>query len=86
MTQCNIIETFEIKLQEPKSVQLPANLKDRLFVSKKTVTQEDIDQKLRQAATKRHELKQVRLPAQDRIALTQTRRESLENAELLKVK
>jgi len=33
------IETFEIKLQDPKSKELPTDLKNRLFVSKKTMTQ-----------------------------------------------
>jgi hypothetical protein len=54
-------------------------------VTKKNVTLQEIDEKLQQAAAKRQELKQVRLPAQDRIALTQNRRESFEKAEILKV-
>jgi len=83
MTTSNV--TFDIKLQDPKIEELPNELKNRLFVSKKAVTLQEIDEKLEQAAAKRQELKQVRLPAQDRIALTQTRRESFEKAELLKV-
>jgi len=66
----NKIDTFEIKLQDPKSKELPSDLKNRLFVSKKTMTQEEIDGKLALAASKRQELKQVRLPAQDRITQT----------------
>merc|ERR1711998_554962 len=77
--------TFDIKIQDPKSEELPNDLKTRLFVSKKSKTLQEIDDKLQQAAAKRQELKQVRLPAQDKIALTQNRRESFEKAELLKV-
>jgi len=51
------MSTFEIKIQEPKSEQLPVELKNRLFVSKKVVTLEEIDEKLQQAAAKRQELK-----------------------------
>jgi len=79
------MSTFEIKLEAPKSEQLPEQLKNRLFISKKAPTLEEIDEKLQQAAAKRQELKQVRLPAQDRIAATQGRRESFEKAQGLKV-
>jgi len=57
------MSTFEIKLEAPKSEELPSELKNRLFISKKEKTLEEIDQKLQNAATKRNELKQVRLPA-----------------------
>merc|ERR1711977_61688 len=79
------MSTFEIKLEAPKAEELPSELKNRLFISKKEVTLQEIDEKLKNAANKRQELKQVRLPAQDRIALTQGRRESFEKAQGLKV-
>lgn len=79
------MSTFEINLSAPKSEQLPSQLKNRLFISKKEKTLEEIDSKLQLAAAKRSELKQVRLPAQDKIALTQGRRESFEKAQGLKV-
>merc|ERR1711939_1165682 len=79
------MSTFEIQLQAPKSEELPSELKNRLFISKKEVTLQEIDEKLQNAAAKRQELKQVRLPAQERIAQTQGRRESFEKAQGLKV-
>lgn len=78
------MSTFEIKIQDPAK-ELSTDLKNRLIISKKEKTLQEIDEKLQNAATKRQELKQVRLPAQDRIALTQERRESFEKAQGLKV-
>jgi len=83
--QKHTMSTFEIQLEAPKAEELPSELKNRLFISKKEVTLQEIDEKLQNAANKRQELKQVRLPAQDRIALTQGRRESFEKAQGLKV-
>ena len=51
------MSTFEIKLQEPKNEELPTELKNRLFISKKAPTLEEIDEKLQNAASKRQELK-----------------------------
>jgi len=51
------MSTFEIKLEAPKSEALPDELKNRLFISKKEVTLQEIDEKLQNAATKRQELK-----------------------------
>jgi hypothetical protein len=61
------MSTFEIKIQDPKSEQLPVDLKNRLFVSKKALTLQEIDEKLQQAAAKRQEMKQVRVPTQEKI-------------------
>ena len=79
------MSSFEIKIQEKKSEELPSQLKNRLFISKKTLTREEIEEKLQKANAKRQELLQVRVPAKDKIALTQERRESFEVQGRLKV-
>lgn len=51
------MSTFEIKLEAPKVEELPNDLKNRLNISKKVLTLQEIDEKLQNAAAKRQELK-----------------------------